>query len=287
MKHDYAIDLAWEDNTGHGTARQFRAHALGKTGIVGSASPVFGGDRRRHDPEELLLVAASACHMRAYLALCARDRVAVVAYEDAARGQLDASAAVGRFEEIVLAPRVVVARESDRERAAALHEEAHATCYIAASCAFPIRCEPTIVVGEATLPLGRRDLEIVLPHRPGALAELGAAFARAGINVLGGGGFAVGDDARVHFLVADDAAAIARLRADGVNVIAVHAVVTLVLDQDTPGQLGAAARAMATSGGAARGIDMSCVYSDHDNQLVLVVDDPVRASDVAAAWNAR
>jgi len=64
-----------------------------------------------------------------------------------------------------------------------------------------------------------------LPHRPGALADLGEALGRAGISLEGGGGFTVGDHAIVHFLVADGDRAAAVLRAADFAVLGVRDVV--------------------------------------------------------------
>jgi organic hydroperoxide reductase OsmC/OhrA len=41
---------------------------------------------------------------------------------------------------------VTIAPGSDPARARALHETAHARCYVANSVSFPISCEPDIVV---------------------------------------------------------------------------------------------------------------------------------------------
>ena len=46
-----------------------------------------------------------------------------------------------------------------------------------------------------------------------------------------------------------------------------------------PGQLGKIARRMADAG-----VNIEVQYSDHDHQLILVVDDLARAREVAAAW---
>jgi organic hydroperoxide reductase OsmC/OhrA len=47
----------------------------------------------------------------------------------------------GQFTEVVLHPLVRVAEASMLARAVALHERAHALCFIARSCNFPVRCE--------------------------------------------------------------------------------------------------------------------------------------------------
>jgi hypothetical protein len=127
-----------------------------------------------------------------------------------------------------------------------------------------------------------KDLTILLEHRPGALADLGEALGRAAVSIEGGGVF-VHDGAGVaHFLFADDAPARAAIEAAGIRVVAERTVVTLRLDQAEPGQLGMIARRMADAG-----VSIEVMYSDHDHQLILVVDDVARAREVAARWTAR
>jgi organic hydroperoxide reductase OsmC/OhrA len=148
--HDYRARLTWDGNHGDGTAdygtygRQFRVAIDGKPDIVGSADPMFRGDAALPNPEDMLMVAVASCHMLSYLALCARARINVVSYEDAAVGQMvfhkDGS---GEFTEIVLHPVVKIAA-GDLEKARHFHERAHELCFIARSCNFPIRHEAEV-----------------------------------------------------------------------------------------------------------------------------------------------
>jgi organic hydroperoxide reductase OsmC/OhrA len=150
--HGYDLALAWEGNEGSGTSsytgygRRFRLHIDGKADLLGSADPAFRGEPELHNPEELLLAAVASCHMLSYLALCARAGISVVAYADAAHGTLALTAAGGHFQEIVLRPRVTVARGSDAQAAADLHARAHDLCFIANSCNFPVRHQAEVVI---------------------------------------------------------------------------------------------------------------------------------------------
>jgi hypothetical protein len=124
-----------------------------------------------------------------------------------------------------------------------------------------------------------KDLAIQLENRPGALAEMGEALGRAGVSIEGGGAWVAGEIAVAHFLFADGEAARRVLEAAGIRVLAVHDVVLLRLKQGIPGQLGQLARRMAEAG-----VNIEVQYSDHDHQLVLVVDQLARAREVADAW---
>ena len=124
-----------------------------------------------------------------------------------------------------------------------------------------------------------KDLSIELPDRPGALADMGEALGRAGVSIEGGGAWVVGKEGAAHFLFADGDAARAALEAAGIRVLAVRDVVVQRLKQAVPGQLGKLTRRMAEAG-----VNIEVLYSDHDHQLILVVDDVARGREVAAAW---
>lgn len=124
-----------------------------------------------------------------------------------------------------------------------------------------------------------RDLEIALDHRPGALAEMGEALGRAGVSVEGGGIFLVGGVGVAHFLFHDPDAAKTALAAAGIRVVADNEVVTVRLRQDEPGQLGKMGRKLAEAG-----VNILVQYSDHDHQLILVVDNIDKGQRVAEEW---
>lgn len=144
--HAYAVRVAWDGNGGEGTAsyesygRQYRVCVEGKPDLAGTADPAFRGEMNKHNPEELFLAALSACHMLFYLALCARNGICVVAYEDRALGQITSdSRGGGRFESITLRPHVTVDAKGRVALARSLHGTAHERCFIANSCSVPIR----------------------------------------------------------------------------------------------------------------------------------------------------
>jgi len=265
--HDYAVSVTWQGDTRSyaSYSREFRAVAPGKAAVVGSADPSFRGDRQLLNPEEMLVMSLSSCHMLSYLALCALQNIRVLAYRDRATARMVADRDGGRFEVVTLQPQVVIAEGSDLAAAQALHERAHASCYIASSVNFPVRHDATVVIGRVDAPVPRADLAVRLPDRPGALAELGDRLGKAGVSLEGGGGFA----GVVHFLVSDPDRAVEALR-DLEPVV--RDVIALRLDQETPGQLGAVARKLGDAG-----VNIECVYSDHDHQLILVVDDAAKA----------
>ena len=124
-----------------------------------------------------------------------------------------------------------------------------------------------------------KDLTIVLKNRPGTLADMGEALGRAGVSVEGGGAWVVGDKGVAHFLFEDGAAARRALEAAGIEVLAEREVLVQRLKQDVPGQLGLLTRRMAEAG-----VNIEVLYSDHNHQLILVVDDLARGREVSEAW---
>jgi hypothetical protein len=124
-----------------------------------------------------------------------------------------------------------------------------------------------------------KDLTIALDNRPGALAEMGAALGKAGVSIEGGGAFVVDGRGIAHFLFDDDAPARQALEAAGIRVVEERKVLVQRLRQDEPGQLGKLTRRMADAG-----VNIEVLYSDHNHQLVLVVDDIEKGRVVSEEW---
>lgn len=151
-EHRYSAHLSWT-GAAQGPTRDYASYArdyvvriAGKPELAGSSDPLFRGDPTRHNPEDWLMAALSACHMLTYLALCARKGIQVVGYEDEAAGIMVLEGGGGHFTEVVLHPKVTLAPGSDPRAAEALHEEAHRHCFIAASVNFPVRHEAETTV---------------------------------------------------------------------------------------------------------------------------------------------
>ena len=124
-----------------------------------------------------------------------------------------------------------------------------------------------------------KDLAIALGNRPGALAEMGEALGRAGVSVEGGGAWVTGGEGIAHFLFEDGMAAARALEAVGIHVLAQRDVLVQRLQQGVPGQLGLLTRRMAEAR-----VNIEVLYSDHNHQLILVVDDLAKGQAVSEAW---
>jgi organic hydroperoxide reductase OsmC/OhrA len=148
--HSYSAKITWTGAAQGPTAsyqsysREYLVEIPGKPALRGSADATFRGDPALHNPEDLLVVALSTCHMLSYFAECARAGIKVVAYEDQATGTMAMKDKKIRFTEVVLHPRVTIAADSDADKATALHEQAHEQCFIASSVNFPVHHDAVV-----------------------------------------------------------------------------------------------------------------------------------------------
>lgn len=116
--------------------RSHEWHFEGGHVVPAAAAPEFLGRPERVDPEAAFAAALSSCHMLTFLALCARKRLVVDAYEDEATALL-AEGEDGRLwvTRVVLRPRIAFGggRRPDARERARLHQLAHRECFIAGS----------------------------------------------------------------------------------------------------------------------------------------------------------
>jgi organic hydroperoxide reductase OsmC/OhrA len=149
-EHLYCINTVWTGASQGSTSsydaysREYAINIEGKPQFIGSADPTFLGDASLYNPEDLLLMALSACHMLSYLALCARARIRVISYSDAAMGKMTQKDGQVRFTEVILRPLVTIEAGDDLEKARSLHDRAHQVCFIANSVNFPVLNEPIV-----------------------------------------------------------------------------------------------------------------------------------------------
>lgn len=155
--HRYTAKIDWtREGDDFRRGRYSRVHHWDFDGgirVAASASPLVVplpfSSEQAIDPEEALVAAAASCHMLSFLYVAAKRGFTVERYDDEAEGLMEKDPR-GRYAitRIVLRPRIAFADDARPSSAdlAALHQSAHAECYIANS----IRAE--IVVEDATGP---------------------------------------------------------------------------------------------------------------------------------------
>jgi organic hydroperoxide reductase OsmC/OhrA len=134
--------------------RYSRAHHWsfdGGASVTASSSPQLVpapmSDPAGVDPEEAFVASLSSCHMLWFLALARKRGLVVEHYRDDALGVMGRNTA-GKpaMTCVTLRPEVALAgiANPDDDVLLALHEAAHAQCYIANSVRSEIRCEPVL-----------------------------------------------------------------------------------------------------------------------------------------------
>ncbi len=147
-KHHYKASVTWTGNNGEGTSnyqayrRDYSVAINGKPDFHGSADPAFRGDAGKYNPEDMLLMALSSCHMLWFLHLCADNGIVVTDYTDQAEAFMDETPGQGgQFTKVILHPQVRIVDAGGLEKIAFLHQEAGKKCFIANSCNFPVEYE--------------------------------------------------------------------------------------------------------------------------------------------------
>ena len=118
----------------------------GKPDLEVASPPEFRGHPGIWSPEDLLVASVNACTMLTFLSAVMRRGIDLVSYESDATGTLESADGQFRFTRVALKPRIVVAREDQREAALAAFHEAESGCLIARSVVAKIEAEPLIEV---------------------------------------------------------------------------------------------------------------------------------------------
>ena len=151
--HSYQSRLWWQGSTGIGYDSYERTHSIivppAGVELVMSSDVAFNGNSQLPNPEQLLLASASSCQLLSFLALAARSRIDVVAYEDDAEAVMPEDQQPIRITRIALRPRIVVAAGVDLDRVRRLVAKAHDDCYVANTLNAEIVIDPIIEYAEA------------------------------------------------------------------------------------------------------------------------------------------
>jgi organic hydroperoxide reductase OsmC/OhrA len=105
-----------------------------------SAAATYLGDPSKGDPEDMLVAALSSCHMLSFLAIAAKKRITVEAYDDDAVGTLEKEGGKLWLTRVVLRPKVRC--DADAATLDQIHHLAHEACFIANSVKTQVTVEP-------------------------------------------------------------------------------------------------------------------------------------------------
>lgn len=148
ITHRYEASCFWEGSTGLGYERYNRTHTARTVpptaDVMLSADPAFRGDPTILNPEQLVVLAVASCQLLSFLAVAARARLNVVAYEDHAEGLMPEDDAPVRLTRIELRPAITVEADVPEDRVRRLVELAHRECYIANSLRTRVTVTPTV-----------------------------------------------------------------------------------------------------------------------------------------------
>lgn len=151
--HHYSTRCEWSGSTAVGYENYGRNHRISappaEATLELSSDPAFRGDPTRISPEQLIVMAASSCQLLSFLAVAARARLDVVAYEDRAEAEMPEDDLPVRITTIRLRPRITLTAgvggaQATDERVRQLVELAHRECYIANSLKTEVTVDPRI-----------------------------------------------------------------------------------------------------------------------------------------------
>jgi organic hydroperoxide reductase OsmC/OhrA len=136
---EHVVDVSWSRGEHEFTydtySRDHEWRFDGGITVPASANPKYLGTPAPVDPEEAFVAAISSCHMLTFLAIAARKRLVVDAYDDHAVGVM-AKNEQGRpaITRVTLRPKIVWGGpEPDAEALERMHHRAHVECFIANS----------------------------------------------------------------------------------------------------------------------------------------------------------
>ena len=124
-----------------------------------------------------------------------------------------------------------------------------------------------------------KDIEILFKNTPGQLALMGETLGKNNISLEGGGVFQNGDYSIAHFLVKEAELAKKELEKVSIHVTKINDVIIQKLRQDVSGPLGMFCTELANAN-----VNILTQYSDHNNQLIMVVDNYEKGKQVSIKW---
>lgn len=147
IQHNYVVDLNWvKERVGIVYSPELNDE------IQVATPPQFPkGVEKVWSPEHLLVAAVESCYMTTFLAIAENFHLEFKKMSCHAEGKLEMVDGRYMISEVMLAPKLAIAKEEDREKAEKVMVKAEANCLISNSVKCSIVFQPHVVV-EATSP---------------------------------------------------------------------------------------------------------------------------------------
>lgn len=138
--HYYNVDLNWtSDRKGKISSPELNDP------IEVATPPQFpNGIEGIWSPEHLLTAAVNSCFMTTFLSIAENSKLEFVRFDCAAKGKLEQIEGKYLMTEIILEPHLVIAKETDKERAERVLQKSEAACLISNSIKSKVTLLPTI-----------------------------------------------------------------------------------------------------------------------------------------------
>jgi len=116
--------------------------------IAFSAPPEFKGQAGHWTPEHFFVAAVASCFVSTFSGMAFNSNFEFYSLELETEGIVAQGQADWRFREVVLRPRLTIARAEDKELGNRLLHKAEKNCLVGRSLACPVVLEPAVIIAE-------------------------------------------------------------------------------------------------------------------------------------------
>lgn len=116
--------------------------------IAFSAPPEFKGQAGHWTPEHFFVAAVASCFISTFSGMAFNSNFEFHSLELETEGILAQDQGGWRFQEVVIHPRLTIARPEDKERGNRLLQKAEKNCLVARSLACAVVLEPALIIEE-------------------------------------------------------------------------------------------------------------------------------------------
>jgi organic hydroperoxide reductase OsmC/OhrA len=148
--HFYTVDITWtRDRRGLLSSPELNNPEKADNNRLEVATPPQfpNGIPGIWSPEHLFTAAVSSCLMTTFLSIAENSKLEFTHFECTAKGKLEKVEGKLMVSEIILEPVVIIANESDREKAERVLQKSESACLISNSIRSKVTMIPSIQVG--------------------------------------------------------------------------------------------------------------------------------------------